>query len=318
MNQRLVVILLLWLSVMMPLWAAERVALVIGNSAYQHTPRLNNPGNDAADMSALLREIGFAVTSVYDASRDDFEDALIAFGRRAERAEIALVFFAGHGIQVGGRNYLVPVEAALDDERDLRRLIALDDVLYEVGQAQHLGVAIIDACRDNPLARQLARSVGPQRSAVIGRGLSRVERPPSDVLVAFATEADATAADGSGRNSPYTAALKQHLATPELEVRLLFGQVRDSVMQATGNRQRPYTYGSLGGQPIYLAGGSVCMDEPAAPAHRGQLTITSQPPGAQLYLDGALLGTAPQTLPAPAEGREQVQIEASHSRPNTS
>lgn len=175
------------------------------------------------------------------------------FGRAAAGAEIALVFYAGHGIQVGGKNYLLPTDAQLNDERDLRKLILLDDVIYEASQARKLGVVVIDACRDNPLARQLAQGLGAQRSASVRQGLSQVESVPTDVLVAFATEADASAADGMGRNSPYSHALLKNLQTPGIETGLLFRKVRDDVMRLTNGRQRPYTYGSLGGTEFYLA-----------------------------------------------------------------
>jgi len=259
--------------------AAERLALVIGNSAYKTTPALPNPRNDAADMAELLRRLGFSVRHKSDLARDAFEDALAEFGRSAKTAELALIFYAGHGIQVGGENYLLPIDAQLDDERDLRKLITLDDVLYEASQAHKLGIVIIDACRDNPLAKQLSQGLGSQRSASMGRGLSPVQSAPTDVLVAFATEADATAADGLGRNSPYTAALKQHLATPELELRLMFGKVRDSVMAATNQQQRPYTYGSLGGEAFYLAGRAQHSPSAATASEPARLAVKATPPG---------------------------------------
>ena len=305
----IIVLLLLGISVVSQ--ATEQVALIIGNSIYKHTPVLPNPQNDAADMAALLRNLQFKVTSLTDVDRNAFEDALATFGRQAAGADLALVFYAGHGIQVGGKNYLLPTDARLNDERDLRKLIPLDDVLYEASQASKLGVVIVDACRDNPLAQQLARGLGAQRSAAIGRGMSPIQRAPADVLVAFATEADATAADGTGRNSPYTTALKQHLATPGLELRLLFGRVRDSVMTVTHNQQRPYTYGSLGGEAFYLAS-RVERLPPASTPQRVRLAVKATPPNALVrimnivpaYRDGIELESGRYDIEVSAAGYE--------------
>lgn len=282
----------------LPLQAAERLALVIGNGAYEHTLALDNPPNDAHDIATLLRQQNFTVLERQNLPRRDFEDALADFGRQAEQADLALVFYAGHGIQVDGRNYLLPVDAQLKDKRDLRRLIPVDDVLSEAAQAQQVGVVILDACRDNPLAQQLTRSLGPQRSAGINRGLARNSDTPQNLLVAYATAADATAADGEGRNSPYTTALKQHLNEPGVDLRLLFGKVRDTVMAATHNQQRPYTYGSLGGRPILLT----------PPRNPGTLWVDSQPSEAMIYVDGGRLGIAPQRLDNLPPG--QVTVEA--------
>ena len=301
MSQRLVVVLLLWLSVMMPLWAAERVALVIGNSAYQHAP-LRNPINDASDLAAALRAQGFStVLKVTDADLQQMRRALREFREALVGAELGVFYYAGHGAQFQGENYLIPLQATIGTVADLDiEALSAEQVLRQMESAGHqLNIVILDACRDNPY---------PASSRSGTRGLARVERLRGGALIAFATAPGQVAEDGRGRNSPYAQALLQHLAEP-IPLAELFNRVGYTVSQSTRGQQVPW-YQASPLPPIQLAGGSVRTDEPAAPAHRGQLTITSQPPGAQLYLDGALLGTAPQTLSAPAQGREQVQIEA--------
>ena len=206
----------------------------------------------------------------------------------------------------------MPVDAQITDPSDVSvHLVELDTALQQLQGA--INVVILDACRDNPFAETLTRVAQSQnRSLNLGQGLGRVTPMGyGGVYLMMAAAPGAVAQDGlPGGHSPYTAALLQHLETPGLDLRLLQAEIRSAVEQTTGGRQAPEAIDRLPPRPVYLAGGSVRTDEPAAPTHLGQLTITSQPSGAQLYLDGALLGTAPQTLPAPAEGREQVQIEA--------
>ncbi len=256
-----------------PVAAQERrTALVIGNGKYHHAVRLPNPVYDARAVAAALKRLDFDVLDGIDAKRSEMENLLDDFGAKAERSDIALVFYAGHGIQVEGENYLLPVDARLKRKGHLRKLIKLKDVMDEAGQARKLGVVILDACRDNPLARSLRERLGPTRSAAVGRGLAEPD-PPTNTLVAFATRADAEALDsmrpGSATrqllsrlstlgvenvssHSPYTAALLAHLEEPGLDIRILFGKVRDTVLAVTNWQQKPYTYGSLGGEALYL------------------------------------------------------------------
>ncbi len=274
-----ILILLLSLLAAPPAFAAGRVALVIGNGDYKNAPELKNPVKDARAVAAALERLGFTVLKKFDLNRLEMEDILGQFGDRARAAEVALVFYAGHGMQMDGHNYLVPVDARLDQERDLRRLILLDDVLKEASQASRLGLVILDSCRDNPFTQTLAQSMGSSRSVAVGRGLARIERTPSDVLVAFATRDNAVAADGVGEHSPFTTALLKHLETPGLEVRLLFGQVRDTVLAMTNHVQEPYIYGSLGGTPIYLAPPAVNAPVAIAPpAGASPVTRPREPP----------------------------------------
>ncbi len=245
--------LVLALLATLPAQAGKRVALVMGNSAYTNAPALPNPRNDAEDMATTLEKLGFEVIRGMDLDREGMEDAVDQFGAAAEGADLALVFYAGHGIQVAGENYALPIDAQLRSERDLRRAVPLSWLVDEAGRAAQLGLVILDACRNNPLAEEMKRGLGATRAFVVGRGLARLEDAPTNTLIAYATSADATADDGSGRNSPYTRALLQHIPTAGLEIRQLFGRVRDSVIDTTNGGQTPFTYGSLGGDAIYLA-----------------------------------------------------------------
>ena len=191
--------------------AAGRVALVVGNGTYAHIGRLPNPGNDAADMAAALRHLGFEVTMALDADRVALNAALRAFTRQSAGADVSLVFYAGHGIEMDGVNYLVPVDARLERDVDVRfEAVALDDVLVSTTGAS-LRLVILDACRNNPLARSMQRT-GASRSVSRGSfGDLDESLLGNETLVAYASAAGTTAADGMGRNSPYTTALLAYL-----------------------------------------------------------------------------------------------------------
>jgi formylglycine-generating enzyme required for sulfatase activity len=235
-------------------WAEERIALVIGLGAYQNAPQLPNPLNDARAIAETFRRLGFDVAEQYDLDNRGLSNAIRDFGIKAQAADVAVVYYAGHGIQVASRNYLIPADARLERERDLvYEALPMELVLGELSQARKLGILILDACRNNPFVERLIRGGrGSTRSNHVQQGLSRIDDTPSDTLVAMATRADAVAEDGSGRNSPYTAALLEHLAVPGLELSLFFRRVRDSVLAATNGRQEPYTFGSLGAEPFYF------------------------------------------------------------------
>ena len=230
--------------------AAERVALVIGNGAYEHVKRLPNPGHDATDVGAAFERLGYAVTRVGDAGFDALRRGLLDFTRAASASEVAVVFYAGHGIEVDGRNFLVPVDARLARDQDVEfEAVPLALVTRAVGGARRLGLVVLDACRDNPFVAKLAKE-GAKRS--IGRGLARVA-PAGGTLVAYAAEDGETADDGDGRNSPYTGALLRYLEEPGLEVGRLFRKVRAEVERTTGGSQTPVEYGKLPDADIYLA-----------------------------------------------------------------
>ena len=227
----------------------SRSALVIGNRAYIHTAPLANPINDSADVAAALADLCFEVTLLNDVDRATFDRGLRDFRREVAQVDLALVFYAGHGIEVGGRNYLVPVDAELERDVDAEwEAVDLDSVLRATATAMRQ-VVILDACRNNPLARSMQRSVMSRGST--GLGLA----PPAtndNQLVAYAASAGNTASDGAGRNSPYTRALLQHLREPGLEINILFGKVRDTVRTSTEGAQIPGFYNQLPGEPYYL------------------------------------------------------------------
>ena len=236
--------------VSVPAHSMQRVALVIGNSAYEHVPMLTNPVNDATDIGTAFERLGFDVTRIENVGQQKFRRALQEFGRAAAVSEVAVIFYAGHGIEVDQRNYLIPVDARLASDEDVVwETVPLDLVMRALDGASELRLVILDACRDNPFAAKMQRS-GATRS--IGRGLARVE-PVSQTLVAYAAKGGTVASDGVGRNSPYSKALLGQIETPGLELDLMFRRVRDEVLRLTGGSQEPFTYGSLSSQGAYLA-----------------------------------------------------------------
>lgn len=224
--------------------AAGRVALVVGNGTYTHIGQLPNPGNDASDVSSALRRLGFQVTVVFDANRAELTDALREFTRRSAGADASLVFYAGHGIEMDGVNYLLPVDARLERDTDVRyETVTLDDVLAATVGAG-LRLVILDACRNNPLARSMQRTVATRSVSQGSFGELNEGLLGEQTLVAYSAAAGTTAADGTGRNSPYTTALLEYLQEP-LEIGVLFRRVRARVLELTGQRQRPHEYQSL-------------------------------------------------------------------------
>jgi hypothetical protein len=232
-----------------PALADKRIALVIGNSNYKHAGLLGNPANDAAAIATLLKAAGFASVDVRrDLGIAEMRQALGDFSEAAQDADMALLFYAGHGIEVDGTNYLIPVDARLARDFDVEdEAISLDRALRAIERAKRLRFVMLDACRDNPFTKTMRRT-----SRSVGRGLARVDAPMTDTLVAFSTEAGTVAADGDAAASPFTTALVRHLATPGLDLRIAFGRVRDEVMKSTNNRQRPFIYGSLGGSTVAI------------------------------------------------------------------
>jgi len=235
-----------------PALADKRVALVIGVSKYQQVPLLTNPARDADAIAALFKQAGFdVVNNQRDVGIVDLRRVIREFSETARDADIAVVYYAGHGIEVDGTNYLVPADAKLVSDFDIEdETLSLDRVLKALEGARRLRLVILDACRKNPFANTMRRTVA---SRAIGRGLARVEPTVSDTLVAFAAKAGAVASDGGDdENSPFASALVKYIAEPGLDLRLAFGRVRDDVLKSTGNRQEPFVYGSLGGQTMSL------------------------------------------------------------------
>ncbi|HZR76897.1 caspase family protein [Bradyrhizobium sp.] len=248
-----------------PALADKRVALVIGVSKYQQVPRLTNPARDADAVAALFKQAGFdVINNQRDVGIVELRRVIREFSETARDADIAVVYYAGHGIEVDGTNYLVPADAKLASDFDIEdETISLDRVLKALDGTKRLRLVILDACRDNPFANTMKRSVA---SRAIGRGLAKVEPTMSDTLIAFAAKAGAVASDGDGTNSPFAAALVKYIAEPGLDLRIAFGRVRDDVLKTTGYRQEPFVYGSLGGQTMSLVPAAAKPADPEAEA----------------------------------------------------
>lgn len=252
-----------------PALAMKRVALVLGNSAYQHVTRLANPDNDAGAMAATLRSAGFDVVELKrDLNVAAMRRALRDFSDHVRDADMAIVYYAGHGVEIDGTNYLIPVDAVLERDLDaFDEAIPLDRILTVIEPAKQLRLVILDACRDNPFNKTMKRTMA---SRAIGRGLAKVDPESPNTLIAFAAKAGSTASDGDSNNSPFTAALVKYLPRPGLDVRKAFGYVRDDVLKSTSNRQEPFIYGSLGGEDVALvpATGPAGVDQSRQPDER--------------------------------------------------
>jgi len=254
-----------WSSLGTPALAEKRVALVIGNSAYQKVAKLPNSINDATSVAGMFKLAGFdLVESKFDVAANDLRRTLRDFGAQSRDADIAVIYYAGHGIELDGNNYLVPVDATLETDADvLDETVPLDRLLFAVEPAKQLRLIILDACRDNPFARTMKHTIA---SRGIGRGLARVEPTIPNTVIAFAAKAGSTASDGDSQNSPYATALVEHLTKPGLDLRRAFGFVRDDVLKKTGNKQEPYVYGSLGGNDVSLVAAKPAASGPQADA----------------------------------------------------
>ena len=218
---------------------------MIGNSKYAKVPRLENPPRDANAVSAALKEVGFqSVVLKLDLGREQMIQALRDFAVVAENADWAVVYYAGHGIEIGGVNYLLPTDATIAADRDVNlEGVNLDLVTNAAERAGKLRLVILDACRDNPFANRMRRTVTAS-SRSVASGLARVEPDPGTLIV-FAAKHGETALDGSGANSPFAASFVKNLRTPGLEVRFLFDTVRDDVFEVTKRQQQPFSYGSI-------------------------------------------------------------------------
>ena len=242
-EQRAVELALQKLTQLGALKTGRRVALVIGNSKYTGQSVLTNPANDAKAMAAGLRSVGFQeVIEAYDVDLKGLTEALKAFGDLAQEADWAMIFYAGHGIEVGGVNYMIPVDAKLARDTHIKdEAIDLDRVLAKVQGAKKVRLVVLDACRNNPFATRMVRSAGATRS--VGAGLANIE-PEAGVLVIYAAKHGSLAQDGAGQNSPFTEAFVAHLQEPAVDLVTLAGKVRQSVLQKTQNGQEPWLYGA--------------------------------------------------------------------------
>jgi formylglycine-generating enzyme required for sulfatase activity len=272
-----------------PLQAAseQRIALVIGNGAYSSSP-LKNPVNDATDLAAALKRTGFTVTLKKNANLQEMVESIEDFGNSLKRGGVGLFYYAGHGVQVSSVNYLLPINARINKESDVRfQAVDAGRILAEMENANNgLNIVILDACRDNPFGKSF-------RSA--SRGLAIVANAPSGTFISYSTGAGQVARDGDGRNSPYTSALLENIAKPGLTINKVFMNVRSKVKKETG--QVPWELSSLEGDFFFARGSMVVEEPPEQPAVRepatGRLTVKSNVGGAKVYIDGAYEGESP-------------------------
>lgn len=236
----------------------RRIALVIGNSAYTGASRLANPANDAATIAKALRGIGFEVSEGLDLTTQKMKDTINDFLRRASTASMAVMFYAGHGMQIDGKNYLVPTDARFDSgEAMIASVSDIDTILAGLDDQLRTNIVILDACRDNPTVQQTqttiaSRSVQLRSGLAAQSGLGAGATIGAGTLVAFATAPGQVALDGDGANSPFSAALARHISTPGLEVQQMLTRVRAEVVAATKNKQVPWSNSSLLGE-VFLA-----------------------------------------------------------------
>ena len=268
----------------------KRVALVIGNSAYQTTTALPNPKNDATAVGNTLKGMGFDTEVLIDVTKAAMDAAIRRFGDRLEGAGVGLFFYAGHGLQVNGQNYLVPVDAKLTKERDLEfESVDFGLVMHQMESTKRVNLIFLDACRDNPLANTLASNLGAKRS-MVGRGLARIDAG-AGTLISYSTREGTTAQDGDERNSPYTTALLRHMTTPGLDVALMLRQVREEVMTKTNQEQVPWEYGSLMGE-FALVPAAARPDAPATPGPGPTATVPDALGAAELAFWDAIKTSA--------------------------
>ena len=211
-------------------WAEKRVALIVGNSTYQSVPQLPNPSRDATSVAKLFRDAGFESVDVQlNVGNLEFKRAIRKFEGMADQADIAVVYYAGHGLEIAGTNYLIPTDAKLASDRDAQdEAILLERLVSSADGAKRLRLVILDACRDNPFVTTMRRE-RKTASRAVASGLGKVEPTSTDTLIAYAAKAGSTADDGDGLHSPFTTAVLKNLTVPGLDVRLAFGRVRDDV-----------------------------------------------------------------------------------------
>ena len=266
----------------------KRVALVIGNSNYQHAVKLPNPVNDGKLIGDTLRKAGFTVLEGTDLDKVGMGRLLDQFTEAAYDADVALIYYAGHGLQVDGHNYLIPIDAALEKPAQLQtRTIPVDDVLAALPPDPAVGVVILDACRDNPLARTLAAALPKSRS--MGAGLAPVQasglsHDAGGLLIAYATDPGAVAYDGSDEHSPYTTALARHLTTRGLEIQSALTRVRAEVSETTKGAQRPWHNASLA-REVYIGGQAPAPETAANQPATGQAAAAVTTPSAGSEVD---------------------------------
>jgi hypothetical protein len=278
----------------------RRIALVIGNADYKNETTLKNPINDANDMEKVLRNLGFDVIARLNAGKKEMVEIIREFGNLLKKNEVGLFYFAGHGIQHNGYNYLIPTDADIKKETDLEfETVNAGRILAEMTDAgNRLNIVILDACRNNPFLRSF-------RSAA--RGLAKMDAP-TGTLIAYATAPGDVAEDGKFRNSPYTANLLKYMATPGLPVELVFKRVRDGVIKDSGNRQVPWEATSLKGEDFYFAAES---GGKASENHKeSTLNVSVDVSGANIWLNGTKYGQTPRKIALSQPGTYDVEVTA--------
>jgi uncharacterized caspase-like protein len=284
----------------------RRTALVIGNSNYTSSP-LKNPANDARDMAKTLEELGFTVIHKENAGLREMEKAVSDFEKQLRQGGAGLFYYAGHGIQVKGSNYLIPTDAEIETESDVRyKAMDAGQVLGKMEDAGNgLNIVILDACRNNPFGRSF-------RSAQ--QGLAQMDAPAGSVVI-FATGPNSVAADGSGRNGVFTKHLLTHIKTPGMKIEEVVKNVRRGVAQDTGNKQIPWEHSSLMGDFYFADSGSIATEKPqisAEPAKPKQATlnITADVSGAEVWVNGNKQGVLPRNFTISESGKYEVEVTA--------
>jgi tetratricopeptide (TPR) repeat protein len=304
----------------------SRFALVIGNADYEEGA-LANPVNDATDIAQALRDLGFEVTLLQNKDLQSMEDAVENFSRQLRKDGVGVFYFAGHGIQVGGENYLIPLKAKLSREKNVRyEGLALGQVLNAMAEAEsHVNIVIIDACRDNPFYR---RWPSTQRGSMFVRGLTKVDSPPQGTVIAFAAASNQYAEDGSGRNSPFTSNLLRYIKEPNLDIVLMFRKVREGVLNETKKEQEPWYQESLVGGSFYFNEAAALASQPSPipvnipetqPSPNPVTTPQTQPSSSSqltakaLYDSGLKKYNAGYYYDAIAEFTQSIQIDSENS-----
>ena len=246
----------------------KRVALVVGNGDYVHASQLENPKNDASDIASALEALEFKVHKGIDLDKAAMDKLVRDFAEALVGSKVALFFYAGHGLQVSGQNYLVPVDAKLTTAAAIDfEMVRLDLIQRAMEREVKTNIIFLDACRDNPLARNLARALG-SRSTQVGRGLANVEAGEG-TLISFSTQPGNVALDGTGRNSPFAGSLVKRIATPGDDLSSILIKVRNDVMDATERRQVPWEHSSLTSKIYFLN----AMKPAASPVETGASSL---------------------------------------------
>lgn len=245
---------------------SKKVALVLGNGNYEHVVPLVNPFNDAKAIAETLRSLGFSVVDGYDLGRNDVDAVLRDFARQSSEADVKLFFYAGHGMSVAGKNYIIPVDAEFNDAISLDfEAVEVDFIIKQMNYSDGVSLVFLDACRDNPLAAKLSRSLGAgTRSAAVNSGLAKIDVPTEGkgLAIAFATSPGDVAYDGETDHSPFTQALLNHIATPNMDITEVMSRVTGDVLDLTERQQRPWINASLTGS-VYLNQQETIADTPS-------------------------------------------------------